>query len=398
MQLVHPIIVVPGVTATNLRDLYPMPPDTLWSLLTHEFDRVALHPENFDHEAVQPAQVVPDEAFEISYKEMVLDLRHDLSPSADRPVPVYVFSYDWRQPLETAQAALAAFIDVVIAKTRLMRHYVADGYDGKVNLIGHSMGGMVITGCLATGATAKKVRRVATIVTPFRGSFNAVEKILVGTASSREREAARLTPSLYYLLPTPQHGITIDPPLPATDLFDPALWQPSVAASIREALRLRGSKAGLDTDANAQAILGGLLARAKAHRQGLESFSPKAKGFAKGDWLSVVGVGYKTRVELGVSQSDNGPEFDLSPARIADDFDGETPDWRTGDGTVPYDGAQPAFAGEIMMKWYSPHDFGLLELVDKGLTAVGGLHGIIPNMNALQSYLVDFFNGRLDPA
>jgi len=73
----------------------------------------------------------------------------------------------------------------------------------------------------------------------FRGSFEAVLKVTTGTASlgqdpsaSREREAARLTPSLYHILPTIAHGLVItDPALPQT-LFDPGLWQPSIVQSI----------------------------------------------------------------------------------------------------------------------------------------------------------------------
>ena len=36
---------------------------------------------------------------------------------------------------------------------------------------------------------------------------------------------------------------------------------------------------------------------------------------------------------------------------------------------------------------YSVKDFGFLELKDKGLTALAGLHGIIPNMNKVQNDL-----------
>ncbi len=78
MSLPNPVIFVPGVTATNLRDLYPIPPDTVWSLLTHEYERVGLHPEDYRFEGQLPAQIHADQIFEIAYKEMVLDLRHDL--------------------------------------------------------------------------------------------------------------------------------------------------------------------------------------------------------------------------------------------------------------------------------------------------------------------------------
>src|SRR5689334_12704835 len=121
MPLPNPVIVVPGITATDLRDLYALPPKTVWSLMTKDYERVGLHPEDQRYEAALPAQVRADQVFEIAYKEMILDLRHDLTEKADQPVPVYVFGYDWRQPLEITQAELAAFIQEVIEKTALTR-------------------------------------------------------------------------------------------------------------------------------------------------------------------------------------------------------------------------------------------------------------------------------------
>ena len=56
----HPIIVVPGVTATYLRDLYPLPPETIWAVIRKKYDRVKLHPDNLRYEARQPAVVRPD--------------------------------------------------------------------------------------------------------------------------------------------------------------------------------------------------------------------------------------------------------------------------------------------------------------------------------------------------
>ena len=391
MALPRPIIFVPGVTATELRDLYAFPPDTVWALLHSDYERAGQHPEDARYEGRLPAQIVPDRVYDLAYREMVLDLRHDLSPTADRPVPVYAFGYDWRQPLEAAQAKLAVFVQEVIEKTSLTRHYRADGYanDPKVNLLGHSMGGMVITGYLADAGRAARVDRVATIATPFRGSLAAVEKILLGTNNRREREAARLTPSLYYLLPSFTQGITLEPPLPQTDLFDPRLWQVSVVESIQEALRLRGSGAVKDTPANAKKILDKFLSQAKAHRQKIETFDPASCGLEAADWLCVIGIGDKTRVELKVTQQPIGPYFDLLSPAMIDDQISDPPTWRTGDGTVPYEGAQPGFS--VTRQVYSHRDWRLLELREKGLDMLTALHGILPNMDRLQERLRNHF-------
>lgn len=34
MKQVYPVIILPGITATYLRDQYVLPPDVIWSVLT----------------------------------------------------------------------------------------------------------------------------------------------------------------------------------------------------------------------------------------------------------------------------------------------------------------------------------------------------------------------------
>jgi pimeloyl-ACP methyl ester carboxylesterase len=396
MPLPNPVIFVPGVTATDLRDLYSIPPDKVWSLLTHEYECVGLHPEDLRYEAQQPAQIRPDQIFEIAYKEMVLDLRHDLSPTADRPVPVYLFGYDWRQPLEVIQARLKAFIAEVIDKTALTRHYAADGYAARrrINLVGHSMGGLVITGYLADEGPAAPVDRVATLATPFKGSFDAVEKIVLGTTNRREREAARLTPSLYYLIPTVTQGITIDAGLPQTDMFDPRLWQSNVLETLAEAVRLHGADPDIAKDTvaaraararKAVEVLDTLLGQAKTHRHKVDTFNPADCGLTAANWLCVMGVGDKTRIKLKISDTQAGPIFDLSSQMVSDDRILRPPAWETGDGTVPLAAAQPNFA--VTSQIVSREDWGLLEFKDKLLDVAAALHGILPNMNKVQTML-----------
>lgn len=393
--LTDPVIFVPGVLATDLRDLYQTPPATIWSLLRQDYERAALHPEDLRYEAQLPAQVRPDQVYEISYREMILDLRHDLSPRADRATPVYIFGYDWRQPLEVTQQKLRAFVDEVIEKTVLTRHYYVNGYADRrtVNLLGHSMGGLVITGYLADAVAqgfAARVNRVATIATPYRGSLNAVERLIKGTSNRREREAARLTPSLYYLLPSFSTGIEIAPDLPQTDLFDARLWQESLVETLQENLRLYGSGAirAADLRAKAEALLAQLLGDAKKHRAGVEAFQPASVGLQPDDWLSIVGVGEATRVGLRITKAGGKPLFDLSDTFVT----GKNvigPDPSTGDGTVSWAGSQRGFATKEIV--VSHRNFGILELKDRGLDQFAALHGILPNMNKLQGDLVRHF-------
>ncbi len=214
MPVPYTVIVIPGVTATYLRDLYPLPPETIWAVMHKDFERSQMHPDNTRYEAAQPAMTRPDQLYEIAYKELIEELRYNLCESVDKPVPVYPFGYDWRHPLDITEEALADFIDEVIDRTKLLRHYAKDGYGEapKVNLVGHSMGGLVVAGYVERFGTGK-INKIATLATPYKGSFEAMVKMATGTAniggtvpSSREREAARLTPSLYHLLPSFKTG------------------------------------------------------------------------------------------------------------------------------------------------------------------------------------------------
>jgi pimeloyl-ACP methyl ester carboxylesterase len=401
-----PVIIVPGITASQLRDEYVLPPDVVWSaVLNKEYGRVALHPDNVRFEAAEPARIAPDYIFEVAYKELVNELRHNLCEQEDKPVPVFPFSYDWRQPLDTIETELASFVEEVIERTKLLRHYYDTGYTDtpKVNLVGHSMGGLVVTGYLERCGGNARVSKVVTLATPFRGSFEAVIKISTGTAnlgtstpSSREREAARLMPALYHLLPS-CNGIVADPGLPSS-FFDPGLWQPSVLQTLREYIRLH-SVEQKNTDQQAQSLFGALLQQAQTHRSRIDKFKLSTAGLKAEDWLCVVGANSTTRVRLVVKKTPQGPDFAFNSEDREDLWvEGHTPEERhqTGDGTVPFDGALPTFLGPETVVCVTPDDFGYWEVQDKVFSAIAGFHGILPNMDMLHRLIVRHFTGRPD--
>jgi pimeloyl-ACP methyl ester carboxylesterase len=399
MGLVNPVIVVPGITATYLRDQYPLPPETVWSLLTKDYERISLHPDNILYEAMEPARLQPDQVFDIAYKELIQELRHNLSQKADEPVPVFPFGYDWRQPLNLIEGQLATFVDEVIERTKLLKHYYDASYgdDPKVNLVGHSMGGLIVTGFLENYRGKARVGKVATLATPFRGSFEAVIKVTTGTAnlgtsapSSREREAARVMPALYHLLPS-FPGVK-------ADFFDPAIWQPSILKTLGEYVRLY-AVSQKDPEKQAQDLFAALLATAQSHRQRLEDFRLEKAGLTVQDWLCVVGVDSTTRVRLEIINTPQGPEFDFR----SDDRDNEWGNGKdpvksrlTGDGTVPFEGALPAFLKMENVVCVTPNDFGYWEIQDRLVTQVAGFHGILPNMDMLHRLIVRHFTGWPD--
>lgn len=413
MSLPDPVIVVPGITATYLRDDYPLPPEIIWKVLPNQKDygRATLHPDDPQYEAREPAVIRPGQLYEIAYKELIEELRYNLSPSPDQDVPVYPFGYDWRKPLEMIEAELDAFIDEVIERTALTRHYYKDGYEKRrtVTLVGHSMGGLIIAGLLESTKGLRRPRRktcpdhkvskVISLASPFRGSFEAIVKMATGTAnlgvsapSSREREAARLTPALYYLLPSVAEGLEIDGTLPQS-IFEPGTWQPSVLDSIETFVR-RTSRITRNVEDRSAALFSAFLEQARDHRDRLESFSLEQAGLKQTDWLAVVGCGARTRVRLKVTNKAGEPVFAFG----GDDRKEDWPDTvDTGDGTVPFLGAEPAFLDRANLVCVTPDDFGYWELKDKVTNVAAGFHGILPNMNMLHRLIVRFVTDAPDP-
>ena len=403
MDLCHPVVVVPGITATQLRDEYPLPPELVWSVLTKDYERVSLHPDNMRYEAREPARVQPGPVFELAYRELAEELRHNLTRKADQPVAVYTFGYDWRQPLDHTELQLASFIDEVVERTQLMRHYANAGYDRdpKVHLVGHSMGGLVVAGYLERRGRKARVAKVATLAAPFGGSFESVIQITTGTGalgsgtpSSREREAARATPAVYHLLPTCP-GLESD----NRSIFDPGIWQESIVQTLEEYVRLH-AVTPKDRKAQARELFAGLLATAAQHRRRIDSLRLSGAGLKKEDWLCIAGVDAVTRVTLKVDFTRRGPQFVFESAARRNEWLTVGDEQRrrlTGDGTVPLEAAIPKFLSAENVVCVRSEDYGYWELQDRITTRLAGFHGILPNMDMLHRLIVRHFTGRADP-
>ena len=115
------VIVIPGITASQLRDEYPIAPERVWGALPFQkkWDRVALHPDNLRYERDEPARVTPDQLFGVAYGDLIDELRHDLSPKADKPTPVFPFAYDWRSRLEDVESLRKASWSRLRPKSRV---------------------------------------------------------------------------------------------------------------------------------------------------------------------------------------------------------------------------------------------------------------------------------------
>ena len=400
----YPVIVLPGIMGSALRDQYPVEPETVWSpfkFFIKAYERITPHPSDTRYELKEPARVVADQVFELIYAEFIEELRHNLTAKADEPIPVFPFAYDWRQPLEITQELLAEFIDEVIGRTKLLRYYHEAGYGGpkfpaKVNLAAHSVGGLMVAGYLQKYGQAK-VHRIATVGAPLRGSLEAVAKTAVGVGalgtapgSSRERETARVTPALYYLLPSFAGAVIADPGL-SDDLFLPGTWQPGVLQTLAEFIRLYGIDPA-NPQQQALALLTSILDSAWRHRTRVE----RLKLVDSKDWLCIVGVDTKTRVAMRIARDAGGnPRFGLADTDVRNEWSNPDPKLRlfTGDNTVPYSGARAKFIPTDQIVCVTPDDFSFWEFKDRILENFG-LHSSLPNMNLVQRLVVSHFKER----
>jgi pimeloyl-ACP methyl ester carboxylesterase len=398
------VIVLPGITATGLEDFYPIPPEEVWTaVLRKQFERLALHPDDLRYEAREPARIQPRQPFGIVYQDLVEALRYDLSSRHDRPTPVFLFAYDWRQDCRITSAQLDAFIDEVLARTALLRHYrdaANRPYPNlRVDLVGHSMGGLIIADYLARrrAAARKKVRRVVSIGTPFQGSVDAVAKVSTGMGSftdapprDREREAARTIPALYQLLPTFPGALDPDPGLPG-DIFSVGTWQPSVVETLAEYIRQQ--KARIEAETLLARLLGAAREfRAKGDSLNLARVLPEGKD----GWMAIVGMGAPTRQAARVIEYQGKPWFDFPEP--TDRWSEDRRSAVTGDGTVAFSGAcpKPSVLERERLVCVSPEEFELLEIRDRLLAKAAGFHAALPTVNLVQRLTIRFLNPRFD--
>lgn len=427
MALADPVIFIPGITASYLTDEYPVSPENVWRAIHKDYERISLHPDNPRYEVREPARLSAGQLYEIAYEEIIEELRDNLSSRYAPPVPVYPFPYDWRLSLDQIEARLAEFVEEVIERTRLMsRTYPGYADCKRVNLVGHSMGGLIIAGYLAkcmSGQKESKVGKVVSLASPFQGSYEAVVKVTTGTAilgmsrsSSRERRAARLMPSLYHLIPSFENALDIgtnvrpvadQEPKPtygeSRSWFDPHIWQPSIVESIADYIGRHSTHRGNKQAqlSRARELFAGLLTTAANHRAKIDGLKLDTVGLRPNDWLCIVGVGARTRVALRIRESGQSrrPEFRLrgSDRKNLWRKAGRTPNEQrmTGDETVPFEGAIPKFLDYENLVCVTPEDFGYWEVADRVFwLRAGGFHGILPNMNLLHRMIVRHFVGQ----
>lgn len=191
----------------------------------------------------------------------------------------HVFSYDWRRDLVESARRLHATLEELAD--------AADG-DGRVNLVGHSMGGLVARyylrygtaepspGQPVTWAGARRIRNLILVGVPNSGSLPALEGLLYGNRvgfsyTTLAAPVIARMPSVYQLVPPTGTTTLLDPSLSPVevDLHDVGCWRRFGWGPFgpRTATRQAGF-----TDADLEAyppFLEAALARARAFHEAL---------------------------------------------------------------------------------------------------------------------------------
>ncbi|MDA0590967.1 MAG: hypothetical protein O3C17_23460 [Planctomycetota bacterium] len=88
----NPVIVIPGITASELRDEYQVKPENVWSaVVNHDYERITLHPDDVRYERNEPARIRADAVFELPYGELIAELRHNLRRRSELTYPLRLF-------------------------------------------------------------------------------------------------------------------------------------------------------------------------------------------------------------------------------------------------------------------------------------------------------------------
>lgn len=413
-EQVVPIIVVHAVTASGLHDHYPVDQERVWSpieMAFKDYDRVRLFPsidrasDQIRYESIEPSLVRASEVFGVVYGDLIGELKHNLSYGPVPVQPVYPFVYDWRQSNYYTIQRFAEFVDEVIDRTNLMPRTkkVVGALCECVDLVAHSMGGLVVSAAIARGLVGLgnkcKVRRVVTLGTPFRGANAAIAKLASGTgtltgrdSSERERTMARVTPSVYQLLPS-FPGAVVDSAGASLNIFDPDNFQRSVRRTLVEhvlEVEPTGAMTRINAEAHADTLFTQMLDTARKLHADVAKVDP-AMLRPEGAWLAIVGAGEKTFIKTAVSKDESGEtRFDLENGYSADTWDDTD---QTGDETVPLAAARPpwkdAWKNTVVVK---RQDFEWLgEMGDGFLQKRLGLHSTLPLLDLAQRWIINFF-------
>lgn len=428
----QPVIVVPAITASVLVDRHPMHPEVIWDptpLGRKDYARTTPNPLNPAVELQQPTLSDRERLADIAYDEMVTRLRNRWVDDVNVPAFVFPFAYDWRKPLEDLGDELIAFTESVVERCYCSGYYSRRSRSAiQPNFIGHSMGGLVIAAALlrariSGGRTTLPFNKAVTYGTPFQGSLDAIEQMTIGDGerlprrgpdgrlirggrgpNPQKRLGARLTPALYYLLPSFAGAVNDENGRPV-DLTDPINWQPSILETILHAAMAPpigySGKPGGEEINFARNFLRNWATRGQFFRDAINDPNFLTdRGVDRANWLQIAGVGDDTRIRCVVRRDAGGAFFDLSDGLVGDkdwylDTPGQVASLETGDGTVPLASALWPAIGPERVICLALEDYALLgEAVDRLAAYIDVLHTLLPTSDFAQKLAVNFLKSK----
>jgi pimeloyl-ACP methyl ester carboxylesterase len=235
---VNPVIIVHGIQGSWLKDEYPVDYNDaiVWTgILRKDFGALHLHQLDDTVDTEINRLVMPHQAIPLIYESIVDEIRDEMD---DQPY-AYVFTYDWRKDNRLSARALAEFIERVLHIAGVHERSAGRTPPRQVVLIGHSMGGLVIKWCATQIVSPRKIAKIITIATPYKGSLKAIEALLPGARKlfgmehkKSMRHAARTMPGLYQLLPSWTEAVVDEVSGQPLSPFDVPSWQKNLVDSL----------------------------------------------------------------------------------------------------------------------------------------------------------------------
>jgi pimeloyl-ACP methyl ester carboxylesterase len=354
MESICPIIIVHGMQGSWLKNHYDVDyqDEIYWTgILKRQFGKIHLNPIDHSVDCDIDKFIFPHQAVAFIYESLVEELRAEVTEQT------YVFTYDWRKDNRSSAKRLGEFVKVVLAKAKA--HARGEKTPAKVSLVGHSMGGLVIKWYISQilkERAEKKIDKIITIATPYRGSLKSIEAIVPGArnffgfeAQKAMRKAVRTLPGAYQLLPTWERAVVNKHTGKAVNIFDRRVWQKSLMKKLD---RIYGPN-----------FFQAMLDDAKSFTSDL---SQDYKPDIRKRFYCVYGIGSETLRQVKVdSRKEN--RFDFVNA-------GED---KQGDGTVHKKSSY------VKAKGHSKDSKRLIEF--------GGQHAQMPNHGSVQDYIIKLF-------
>lgn len=245
-----PLVIVPGVLGTRLENHEGVEiwPGSIWSLLSSDYSELALDIDPSDlsveDDGIVPAGIFVHAAGRQYYQQIITVLENaggyvrgvaGETVTDSRP-RYYILSFDWRKDsIETVRA-----LDALIEQLRLDH----GRSDLKVDLLAHSMGGLVARYYARYGTVdlldgndfpvthqgADKLRRMVLVGTPNLGSVESMYSLIEGRPFGLRRvqpEVIMTMPAIYQLFPHALNRwlVTTDGRHLERDQFDARIWQ-----------------------------------------------------------------------------------------------------------------------------------------------------------------------------